>query len=135
MCSSDLYAGPGFKHVERHYGLTESETAVLFCLGQFPGLRAKDVSAVSGRPKNSISRAVHLLIKKGFIDRAADRRDKREKTLRLTPDGSSVFHRVVPIFLERQEAMLSALNARERKTFDKLLGKLIEGLGDWTKDY
>lgn len=124
------YAVPGFSRAEREFGLTESETTVIFCLGHVPGLRAKDVSIISARPKNSISRAVHLLLKKKLAQQNADRRDKREKTLILTPAGTALFRKVVPIFVARQDAMLSSLNARERRAFDRLLDKLVAGLDE-----
>lgn len=122
------YAVPGFNRIERELGLTESETTVIFCLGHIPALRAKDVSVISARPKNSISRAVHLLLKKKLAQQNADRRDKREKTLTLTPAGLALFRKIMPIFQARQDAMLSSLTARERQSFDRLLDKLVAGL-------
>jgi DNA-binding MarR family transcriptional regulator len=129
------YAGPGFRRIERRFGLSEAETSVLFCLGHMAGLRAQDVSALTGHPKNSVSRAVHLLLGKKLIHRRADRVDKREKTLALTPSGAALFRRIVPIFVERQDSMLSALTERERRTLDRLLDKLVGGLPEWTTLY
>lgn len=122
------YAVPAFGRIERELDLTESEVTVIFCLGHIPALRAKDVSTISARPKNSISRAVHLLLKKKLAQQSADRRDKREKTLTLTLAGQAQFRKIVPIFQARQDAMLASLTARERQTFDRLLDKLVAGL-------
>ncbi|MBM3540461.1 MAG: winged helix-turn-helix transcriptional regulator [Alphaproteobacteria bacterium] len=129
------YAGPGFRLIERQFGLSEAETSVLFCLGHMAGLRAQDVSALTGHPKNSVSRAVHVLLAKKLIQRRADRADRREKTLALTPAGSTLFRKIVPIFVARQDSMLSALTARERRSLDRLLDKLVGGLPEWTKLY
>ncbi len=129
------YAGPGFRQIERQFGLSEAETSVLFCLGHMAGFRAQDVSALTGHPKNSVSRAVHVLLAKKLIQRRADRADRREKTLALTPAGAALFRKIVPIFVERQNSMLSALTARERRSLDRLLDKLVGGLPEWTKLY
>ena len=129
------YAGPGFRLIERQFGLSEAETSVLFCLGHMAGLRAQDVSALTGHPKNSVSRAVHVLLAKKLIQRRVDRADRREKTLALTPAGSTLFRKIVPIFVARQDSMLSALTARERRSLDRLLDKLVGGLPEWTKLY
>jgi MarR family transcriptional regulator, temperature-dependent positive regulator of motility len=122
------YAVPAFGRIERELDLTESEITVIFCLGHIPALRAKDVSVISARPKNSISRGVHLLLRKKLAQQNADRADKREKTLTLTSSGLAMFRKIMPIFQARQDAMLSALTARERQSFDRLLDKLLAGL-------
>ena len=122
------YAVPAFGRIEREFGLTDSEITVIFCLGHIAALRAKDVSVISARPKNSISRAVHLLLRKKLVEQSADRADKREKTLTLTQAGQAMFRKIMPIFQARQDAMLSSLTARERQSFDRLLDKLVAGL-------
>lgn len=122
------YAVPAFGRIEREMGLTESEITIIFCLGHIPALRAKDVSLMSARPKNSISRGVHLLLTKKLVQQSADRADKREKTLTLTLAGQAAFRKLMPVFQERQDAMLSVLTARERQAFDRLLNKLVAGL-------
>lgn len=122
------YAVPAFARIERDLSLTESEVTILFCLGHIPALRAKDVSVISARPKNSISRGVHMLLRKRLVEQSADRADRREKTLTLTQAGLTMFRKIVPVFQARQDAMLSALTARERQSFDRLLDKLVAGL-------
>ena len=129
------YAGPGFREIEREFGLSESETSVLFCLGHLSGLRAKDVSGLTGHPKNSVSRAVHRLLRKKLLQQRADRADRREKTLVPTATGKALFRKMVPIFLARQKSMLSALSVPERRSFDRLLDNLVGGLPEWTRLY
>ncbi|MEZ0215185.1 MAG: MarR family transcriptional regulator [Xanthobacteraceae bacterium] len=42
-------------------------------------MSATDVCAITGRPKNSMSRAIGLLLDKGLVEREADGEDGRRK--------------------------------------------------------
>lgn len=129
------YGGPGYKRMERDYGLSEPETSVLFCLGHSDGLRAQDISNITGRPKNSISRAVNLLLRKGQIRRVPDPNDKRQKSLYLTRSGAASYKIIVPIFRDREKAMLKPLTREELVLLDGMLKKMVASLPRWTAPY
>jgi MarR family transcriptional regulator, temperature-dependent positive regulator of motility len=121
---ANWYRGPGYKTVEEQFGLTEPECSALFCVGHAKNLTATDVCHITGRPKNSMSRAIHLLLQKKLLVRVDDKTDGRKKLLALTHEGHALFRKMVPIFLKTEAQILSPLTPSELSDLDKLLTKM-----------
>ena len=69
---------PAYDAVKRDFGIIRAEYLLLLCLAHFPVLTAQDVSRMTGRPRNSISRAVHRMLNEGYLTRVPDPVDKRQ---------------------------------------------------------
>lgn len=124
-----------YRMFEKEYRLSESEGATLYCLGQAAGLNATDVCEITGRPKNSISRAMNQLLAKKLITRHVDVRDKRRKIIDLTPKGFAIFKRAEEWFVETERAMLSPLDKEEIQRLDAMLSKMMNNLPNWVDIY
>ena len=70
----DLYAGP--------FELTVTQWRVMAALGRFAPLTASDVGQRIVMDKVAVSRAVAGLLKRGLVERATDRADRRRASLR-----------------------------------------------------
>lgn len=116
---------PVYDDIKRAYGLSRGEYLLLFCLSHLPELTAQDVADMTGRPRNSISRAVHRMLEEGYLNRSPDPDDGRQAILRITAKGRRLHERIVPLFVEREAAILAALSTDERETLDRLLSKLV----------
>lgn len=132
---ANFFREPIFKHVGSEYGLTQAEFLVIFCLAHMPGVNSVDICRVTGRPRNSISRAVIELQRKRYIARDTDADDRRRGLLRLTALGQRIYEAIIPLFQARQDAMISVLSPDERATLDTLLTKLVDRNDDWAKVY
>jgi DNA-binding MarR family transcriptional regulator len=106
------------------HGIQRPEFATLFCTAHLAGATASDVVALTGIPKNSISRAVARLAGDGLIER-----EQHED------DGRKAYDALLPQFMARQERMLAVLSPAELKEFDRLLDKLVERDDDWATDF
>ncbi len=115
---------PAYDAIRREFGIIRAEYILLVCLAHFPVLTAQDVSRISRRPRNSISRAVHRMLAEQYLDRAPDPDDGRQARLRLTPRGRALHEQIAARLVERQEEVLAALDAKERRQLDGLLRKL-----------
>ena len=122
---ANLLVLPVYDDIKRVHGLSRGEYLLLFCLSSVPDLTAQDVADITGRPRNSISRAVHRMLEEGYLTRSPDPDDGRQALLRITPKGERLHKEIVQRFVERQEALLGVLSADERADLDRLLGKLI----------
>jgi MarR family transcriptional regulator, temperature-dependent positive regulator of motility len=131
---ANYYTGPLYKHLEQRWGLSRPDYITLFCLHQLPGLRARDIVAICGRPKNSISRAVNGLLGKGYLQRS-DADSGRGQPLSLTAAGQEIVQQIIPLFVSREVQMLDPLTAAERQTLDTILGKLCFRNDDWNAAY
>ena len=132
---ANYFTGPVYAELERKIGLTRPEYVVLFCLNHRDGLAQRDVARLSGYPKNSISRAVRLLLEKGLVARRADPHDGRRATLHATEQGRQLYRDNIARFVVQQERMLACLSAAERRQFDRLLSKIVEASPDWVDAY
>ena len=123
---ANFFTGRLYARLGAQVGLARPEFVVLYCLAQAPGLVARDVSLLTGLPKNSLSRAVRALLSRGLVARDAAGHDRRAKPLALTPAG--LLATVLPVITARQDAMRAALAPDESATFDALLTKMIAAM-------
>lgn len=119
---------------ENSFGLNRDDCNVLITLWRYRQLTASEIAQLNGRPKNSIGRAVKRLTEKKLAQIHADRVDSRKKNLRLTADGLTMMERLKPIFIDRQEDMLSRLDKNQRKIVRDLLFKTFVDLPTWQVD-
>ena len=120
------YNAPCYAAVHEREGLSRIEYVVIYSLALHPGGRARDIAASSGFPKNSLSRAVAKLEGLKLVRGRRDTRDARERVLHLTRSGRALFERTLPRFEARENRMLDALSAKERRTLSTLLAKVVE---------
>ena len=116
---------PAYDDIKLAYGLSRGEYLLLFCLSYIEELTAQDVAEMTGRPRNSISRAVHRMLDEGYLKRSPDPTDGRQALLRITAKGERLHKRILPLFEEQEAKMLDNLTSEERKLLDSLLKKLV----------
>ncbi len=73
------------------YGMLRTEWRVVFHLGRYGSLTAKEICDRARVHKTKVSRAVHALESKKFLSRKTLPDDRRHETLSLTKTGSRVF--------------------------------------------
>jgi len=128
---SNYYTEPCFSVMTRDFDVGRDEFNVLSCLSSYGPMAAKTICEVTGRPKNSISRAVARLSERKMIRRKINPLDRRESSLILNESGRKLYERVVPVAIERQSTMLSGLSSSERALLDQVLNKLMQFRHEW----
>ena len=128
---SNYYTEPCFSAMSRDFDVGRDEFNVMSCLSSYGPMAAKTICEVTGRPKNSISRAVTRLSERKMIRRKINPLDRRESSLMLTESGRKLYERVVPVAIERQSTMLSGLSSSERALLDQVLNKLMQFRHEW----
>ena len=112
----DLYAGP--------FNLTVTQWRVMAALGRFAPLTASEVGQRIVMDKVAVSRAVAGMMKRGLVERATDRADRRRASLRLSTRGKAMHGRIVPLALEYEARLYETLSPEERRTFNSLSDRL-----------
>lgn len=128
---SSRYMGPIHAVLERNQGLSRDDVTVAICLSITNATSAQEIVRYTGRPKNSVSRAVVSLEERGFLRRCPDASDRRSFRLSLTARGSRLFDRVAACFVQRDQLMLSPLSEHERRDFNRLLDKIAAASANW----
>lgn len=92
------------------------------------GISAKELTQLASMDKSTVSRAVKIMLDKGYISKQPDRSDKRAYTLRLTPSGTMLYQTIAPKALAWEAKLLEVLITEEYQTLMRVLNKLDERL-------
>ena len=79
------------RHYRGQYGMLRTEWRVLFHLGCYGDMTAKEICDRAGLHKTKVSRAVAALQAKRILTRRELERDRRHAILQLTAKGQGVF--------------------------------------------
>lgn len=105
------------------YGMLRTEWRVLFHLGLFGEMTAKEIGERARMHKTKISRAVSKLEERRYLKRTRDESDRRAEWLTLTPAGQAVYRdlygvaasydaRLSDLFSEKEAALLRQMLRR-----------------------
>jgi MarR family transcriptional regulator, temperature-dependent positive regulator of motility len=130
------FIGAGFNRrvypdLERRHALKRPEVMVIYALRLRDGLTATEISVSSAFPKNTVSRAIQVLLRRKLVRRAIAANDRRSFVLRLTPAGRAIVDEAIPLMVEREQAMLAALSPAEQHMLHALLTKIVVASPAW----
>ncbi|MCC6007003.1 MAG: winged helix-turn-helix transcriptional regulator [Rhodobacteraceae bacterium] len=128
---TNFYREPLLRRMEREFGLMRPEWTILICLNFRDALNPRDICEITEQPRNTISRGVAALVRKGLVEQASDPEDARRVVLRLTDAGRAMYDAVMPMFVEGEARLAATLTEAERRTLQELLDKLCRNVGHW----
>ncbi len=117
------------RYIEQRFNIPVHAWSALYAVSIFPGIRAKEIKLLFPRPQNTISRAVSLLERRGYLIQEVSKSDGREKRLFITSDGEQLLTEMIDVSRKRQDEWLAPLSRSERETFFKLARRIAEGSG------
>ena len=128
------YNIPLYGWVLQRFGLSRPEFVIIYSLSLMDGVTASEIAASTAFPKNTLSRAVSRIARRGLIKRRAGALDRRQQNLTLTARGRAILDEALPRFVALEAEMLGSLSLVERETLSALLAKVLlsmfEGAGD-----
>jgi DNA-binding MarR family transcriptional regulator len=126
--AAEVSAALSSEYRER-YGLDIPEWRVLATLGfRDDACSAQYISHCTRTHKSTISRAVTALLQRRLVERLENADDRREFCLRLTRKGRALYEELIPRLERREQQILSCFSTRERRDFERLLGKIEKSL-------
>lgn len=115
----------GFQQVYKdRYGMLRTEWRVLFHLGVYGAMSAKEICERSQIHKTKVSRAVQKLAERRFLSRERDENDRRVERLELTKLGKSAFKDLYQVAQDYDENFTRDLNSDEVSMLKQILRKL-----------
>ncbi len=116
-----------FQQVYRdRYGMLRTEWRVLFHLGLYGRLTAKEIGQRSKMHKTKISRAVQRLEERRFLTRAPDESDRRQEYLDLTGQGQAAYRDLHGVAQNYDSALSATLTPAEERVLRIALRKLAQ---------
>lgn len=115
----------GFQTCYRQrYGMLRTEWRVLFHLGRYGGITAKEICARASLHKTKVSRAVLALETKRYLLRTPQEQDRRHETLSLTRQGQAVYSDLVQAAEDYDAALWAHFSTEEREVLQRCLEKI-----------
>ena len=108
------------------FAISMPEWRIMMILAEYPDVSADEVCRRTKIEKSVVSRAAARLLKRHFINRDIDEKDRRRSKLRLSETGLSVYDEVMPIARDYEAKLLADLTAEEMETFNAMIDKLLE---------
>ncbi len=114
-----------FSAICARYDLSMSEWALLMALGEARRLTAKALGARCHMHKTKVSRHIARLLERNLISRSTNPVDQRQAFLCLTPLGQELYGKCAPIAADFSRQLEDAVDASDRKIFDRCLTKIV----------
>ncbi len=109
-----------------HYGMLRTEWRVLFHLGNYGQMTAKEIGHRARIHKTKISRAVRKLGEKRMVTRTRDEQDRRSEHLRLTATGESAYRHLREVAREYDKKLTSQFTTGEVAMLRMMLRRLAD---------
>ncbi len=111
---------------KNRYGMLQTEWRVLFHLGRYGEMSARDISKRASIHKTKVSRAVHSLAEKQFLSRKTSDTDRRIERLVLRPAGQEAFNYLVKAAAQYEQSLDRRLGKEKTALLRSLLQTLAE---------
>lgn len=112
---------------KKRYGMLRTEWRVLFHLGLYGQMTASEIGQRAKMHKTKISRAVHRLTERRFVERARDRQDRRVEHLTLTAQGQAAYLDLHEVAARYEQSLTAQLDPEEAAALRRALEKLANG--------
>jgi DNA-binding MarR family transcriptional regulator len=142
----DLYRRPGFMLRRAHQiavslflqetgelRITTTQFGILHLLGHSPGLDQITVAKLLGLDRSTTGMVLAKLERAGLVGRMVGTKDRRKRSLTLTPAGATMLERLRAPARRVMERQLSAFAPRERTIFLRLLDKFTRAFNESTR--
>jgi MarR family transcriptional regulator for hemolysin len=114
--------GAFFDRLFKPIGLTRTQVVLLGTLVNCEDLlNQQELSAVMDLSKVTIGAMLDVLERNGFLKRGVGRVDRREKLIRVTPEGLAALGRARDIAREADKAILAGLEKEDVEITEKVL--------------
>ncbi|MBT0959055.1 winged helix-turn-helix transcriptional regulator [Alphaproteobacteria bacterium KMM 3653] len=112
------------KAYKDRYGMLRTEWRVLFHLGRYGDLTAKQICTMADLHKTKVSRAVAALQDKRFLERTEVPADRRNELLALTKLGQSAFDHLHQEATRYNETLLASFSPADQEALQRCLKQM-----------
>lgn len=111
-------------YYKNRYGMLRNEWRVLFHLGTYGTMTAKEIGQRAKIHKTKISRAVAKLTERRFITRNRDTADRRSEHLKLTAAGEAAYRDLRGQAASYDKQLAARFSPEEEQTLRRMLRQL-----------
>ncbi|MGH9713556.1 MAG: MarR family winged helix-turn-helix transcriptional regulator [Candidatus Acidiferrales bacterium] len=115
------------RHQTEFFGVSLSQFRVLEVLLRLGPTTQATICEELRASHATVSATTATLVARGLVTQRKDKKDRRKKMVRLTPQGQELIKRLFPLCAKMIRAQMSALTTHEQQTLQRLCEKLREG--------
>lgn len=112
------------------FGLKIPEWRIMAVLGDAGAATQRELTDATLMDKVAVNRACKVLEERGLVERQPNADDGRSHLLELTDDGRAIHAEVMPMALDIESDIFSALDAHERELLRAILRRLFDQASD-----
>lgn len=109
---------------KERYGMLRTEWRVVYHLGRYGPMTAKEICTRARIHKTKVSRAVAALAQKKFLTRDKVDEDRRSELLELTKAGRAAFDDLYGVARQFDAKLMEAFDSNEREVLRRCLKKI-----------
>ena len=113
------------REVGKDVGLNNSETKVIVCLNEKPGLTHKELGEVCNADKAAMSRILNKMEQKELILSNHDSNNRKTLHNKLTEHGKKIAERIKEMHRKHSEKYFSKLSQQEYNILTSIISKLL----------
>jgi DNA-binding MarR family transcriptional regulator len=118
-----------FSRLSHDIGERPGRFATLMLIAENPGISQTALSRANGRDKSSLTPVLEDLVRRGLVQRARTRNDRRSYRLKLTPAGEHTLARLTECARQHELNLDRLIGARDRARFIAILRKIAAEIG------
>ena len=104
--------------------ITIDQSLALIYLAKFPDLNQKQLAELLFKDNASLTRILNLMVKKCFLKRSMNLKDRRRFILEVTPKGLEVIDKILPIVATNRSTSLFGISEKEINQLTVILSKI-----------
>jgi DNA-binding MarR family transcriptional regulator len=105
--------------------VTSPQVMILVALARNPGVDQRTLGETVSLDRSTTADIIERLMKRGFLERARDPKDRRRNLLQLTADGINLLETVGPRSEAMNEHLISVLSAEDQAQLIRLLRQFV----------
>ena len=109
-------------------GVGFGQVQILQALHRSVPLSQRAIASKLYQTEANVSRQLQLLKKKGLVNIARNKKDKRLRETSLTTKGQKTFDKAEKVLTAQHKELLKLLNSKEVQAFDRIASHLLKAL-------
>lgn len=114
------------KNISKHYkDITVDQALILQFLNQNPDLSQIELGNLLFKDNASITRMIELMVKKGYLERSINLKDRRRFDIKISTKGNLILDGISTIVSSNRKKALENVTEDEIDTLERILNKII----------
>ena len=125
-CRFKLYLSLFFQ--KHGYDITPEQFLVLDALWDFGVQSQQEIADKLMKDKNSVTKLIDALEKKGYVKREAYKQDRRQNLIHITDEGLSIKEGVTKVAIKATDQIIKEITKEDMDIFLKVLFKMMDNM-------